>query len=197
MAIPHRFDIVQDIHRKHPHLLDRNDHEAVKEFYWRAVWALHQADPRFGMVRKVGGETGQEIPGAGWVAEDAICYKDEPNIVDIIGGANNPGHRAVPGWGETHLRRPTATWVQPPPYPEPVPEQPGQEEPAQEPTPEAPAEDGAQVLKVLLVSVLQRLEGIEQQQRETRLAIAAQTTAVEAGLRELQKAVKDGVKLRF
>lgn len=118
VSIPDFFHIVKAVDAARPHLLQKNDHDSVKEFYWRAAWALHQADPRFGMLSKSGGETGQEIPGAGRVAEDAIAYKDVTPIIDIIAGANNPGQRAAATWQFVEARRESNQWVKPPAFPE-------------------------------------------------------------------------------
>jgi hypothetical protein len=117
VSIPDLFHVVKAVNDAHPHLLQKNDHDSVKEFYWRAAWALHQADPRFGMLSKSGGETGHEIEGAGRVAEDAIAYRDATPIVDIIAGANNPPHRASAVWQVVEQRRESNEWVKPPKFP--------------------------------------------------------------------------------
>ena len=116
MSIPDHFHVVRAVNDAHPHLLERNDHDSVKEFYWRAAWALHQHDPRWGMLSKSGGETGQEIEGAGRVAEDAVAFKDVTPIVDIIAGANNPPHRAAATWQVVEQRRESNKWVKPPAF---------------------------------------------------------------------------------
>ena len=116
VSIPDHFHVVRAVNDAHPHLLQKNDHDSVREFYWRAAWALHQHDPRWGMLSKSGGETGQEIQGAGRVAEDAVAYKDVTPIVDIISGANNPPHRAAAAWQVVEQRRESNKWVKPPAF---------------------------------------------------------------------------------
>ena len=115
---PDHFHIVRGVHDAHPHLLQRNDEATIKEFYWRAAWALHQADARWGMLTKSAGEAGHDIPGVGRVAHDAVCYVDRVPIVDIIAGAMNPGHPAAPAWGIAQERRESNKWVAPVRYPE-------------------------------------------------------------------------------
>jgi hypothetical protein len=116
VSIPDHFHVVRAVNDAHPHLLQKNDHDSVKEFYWRAAWALHQHDPRWGMLSKSGGETGHEIDGAGRVAEDAVAYQDVTPIVDIIAGANNPPHRAAATWQVVEQRRESNKWVKPPAF---------------------------------------------------------------------------------
>jgi hypothetical protein len=116
VSIPDDSRIVHAVNAAHPHLLEKNDHDSVREFYWRAAWALHQHDPRWGMLGKEGGGTHQVIAGLK-VAEDAIAYKDETPIVDIIVGANNPPHRATVAWQVDPRRRDSDKWVKPPQFP--------------------------------------------------------------------------------
>jgi hypothetical protein len=114
--------VVRQIHDAHPHLLARNDDDAVLEFYWRAAWALHQADPRWGMLSKSAAETGHDVPGVGRVAHDAVAWKDAVPVVDIITGAVAPkrpdGTRAPasPTWQVVQERRESNKWLRPVPF---------------------------------------------------------------------------------
>jgi hypothetical protein len=160
-VIPDHFHVVSAINDAHPHLLAKNDHESVKEFYWRAAWALHLHDPRWGMLSKSGGETGHEIDGAGRVAEDAVAYKDVTPIVDIIAGANNPPHRAGATWQVVEQRRESNKWVKPPQFPDTV-------TPDPEPEPPPSGEDWKQeahaireLVRALRLEVLGQLERLQ------------------------------------
>jgi hypothetical protein len=119
---PDHWWVVRQIHQEHPHLLQRNDDAAVLEFYWRAAWALHQADPRWGMLSKSDGEAGHDVPGVGRVAHDAVAFKDAVPIVDIIAGAladkRPDGTRppASPTWQVVQERREKNEWRRPPPF---------------------------------------------------------------------------------
>src|SRR5687767_13954667 len=72
VSIPDHFHIVRGVNDAHPQLLQRNDHDSVKEFYWRAAWALHQSDPKFGFLSKSPGEAHQVIEGTR-TAQDAAA----------------------------------------------------------------------------------------------------------------------------
>jgi hypothetical protein len=113
VSIPDHFHIVRAVNDAHPQLLQRNDHDSVKEFYWRAAWALHQSDPRFGFLSKSPGEAHQVIEGTR-TAEDAVAYGDVDECVDIITNVlgNGPAH---PAW-QVVPRRSTNTWIQPPAF---------------------------------------------------------------------------------
>jgi hypothetical protein len=161
VSIPDDFAIVRAINDAHPHLLQKNDHDSVREFYWRAAWALHQRDPRWGMLSKSGGETGQEIDGAGRVAEDAVAYKDAVPVVDIIAGANNPGHKAAATWQVVEQRRESNKWVKPPQFGAVTPK-------PEEPKPEQPAED----LVARFITLSKRVDAAESN------AVAAQSAAL-------------------
>ena len=127
VSIPDFFHIVRAIHDANPQLLQRNDHDSVKEFYWRAAWALQQADGKFGFLTKSPGEAGQVINGVR-VAEDAVAYGEADECVDIIANVlgNGPAHPAwqVVGRRSTNLRAdvpPFETPGTPPPPPPPPP----------------------------------------------------------------------------
>lgn len=122
VSIPNKFHIVEFIHNKYPHLLQKNDAASVKEFYWRAVWALHEDDPKFGFLGKDGGGNHQVIEGVGKVAVDAVAYGDTDEVVDIIvnAGGETP---AGPSWG-VHGRRDSDKWKQPVPFDGKAPEKP-------------------------------------------------------------------------
>ena len=113
MSIPDHFHIVRGVNDAHPQLLQRNDHDSVKEFYWRAAWALHQSDPKFGFLSKSPGEAHQVIEGTR-TAEDAVAYGDDDECIDIITNVlgNGPAH---PAW-QVVPRRSTNTWIQPPAF---------------------------------------------------------------------------------
>lgn len=131
MSIPNRFDIVQQVHLAHPHLIQENTRKTITEFLWRVVARLAQADPRFGFLSKLPAENHVEIPGAGLVSIDAIAYQGEHNVVDIVSSAGDgPGNGGIT-WGETHERRPSNLWVQAVPFP-------GTPQPPQDP-PDPPA----------------------------------------------------------
>jgi hypothetical protein len=113
VSIPDHFHIVRGVNDAHPQLLQRNDHDSVKEFYWRAAWALHQSDPKFGFLSKSPGEAHQVIEGTR-TAEDAVAYGDDDECIDIITNVlgNGPAH---PAW-QVVPRRSTNTWIQPPAF---------------------------------------------------------------------------------
>jgi hypothetical protein len=163
VSIPDHAYIVAAIEAQHPHLLQKNDHDSVKEFLWRAAWALHQHDERWGMLSKSGGETGHEIDGAGRVAEDAVAYKDAVPVVDIIAGANNPPHKAAATWQVVEQRREGNRWVMPPPFGGAVP-----------PTPDPPKSPPTEDWGAKLLAMSQRVEAAEQS------AVAAQSAALMA-----------------
>jgi hypothetical protein len=190
MSIPNRFDIVKDVDAAHAHLLQTNDGASIKEFYWRAAWALHRADRKFGMLRKVVPEKGHEIPGAGYVAVDAVCYDGEHNIVDIIQAAGDHPRRGYATWGEDDRRRPTAVWVQPPPYPGEPTNGGGGEEPVDK-------DNAAQLLGPVLAEILATLKTIAAKQDAATQAMQDQAAAVTRTSTELKAAVEKGVKIRF
>jgi hypothetical protein len=113
VSIPDHFHTVRAVNDAHPQLLQRNDHDSVKEFYWRAAWALHQSDPRFGFLSKSPGEAHQVIEGTR-TAEDAVAYGDADECVDIITNVLGTGP-AHPAW-QVVARRSTNTWIQPPAF---------------------------------------------------------------------------------
>jgi hypothetical protein len=113
VSIPDHFHVVRAINDAHPQLLQKNDHDSVKEFYWRAAWALHQSDPKFGFLSKSPGEAHQVIEGQR-VANDAVAYRDAAECVDIIVDVHGDGP-AKPAW-QVVPRRSTNTWVQPPAF---------------------------------------------------------------------------------
>jgi hypothetical protein len=134
MEIPNDFAIVQRINEEYPHLIAKNTPETIKEFYWRVIWALHQKDPRWGMLSKSAGENGQVIEGIR-VSVDAIAYKDQTPIVDILKSAGDgPGTGGIT-WGVDPHRRDTNLWVQPLPFPtHEEPEEPGEPGEPEEPS---------------------------------------------------------------
>jgi hypothetical protein len=165
VSIPNRFDIVQAVNAAHPQLIRTNTRATVAEFLWRAVAALSLADPNFGFLSKLPAENGVEIPGVGKVSIDAIAYRGEHNVVDIMGSAGDgPGKGSI-YWGESDKRRPSSVWVQPVPFPggEPVPPT---EPPTQPPTPPSPGNTS---------DILKRIGELEQQLKalEDRISGAA------------------------
>lgn len=115
MSIPDDFAIVQRIDEEHPHLVATNSKDTIREFYWRAAWALHQHDANWGMLSKSEGERHQMIEGLR-VSVDAVAYKGEKPIVDILGSAGDgPGTGRIT-WGIDEHRRDSNLWVQPPPF---------------------------------------------------------------------------------
>jgi hypothetical protein len=114
MSIPNLLHVLQQVDRDHPDLIRQNTHDSVREFYWRAGWALHQADPNFGFLSKSAGENGQVINGHR-VAVDSFAYKGSDQIVDAIQAAGDgPGTGGI-AWGVDE-RRPSNVWVQPVPF---------------------------------------------------------------------------------
>jgi hypothetical protein len=185
VSIPDDFAIVRAINDAHPHLLQKNDHDSVREFYWRAAWALHQHDPRWGMLSKSGGETGHEIDGAGRVAEDAVAYKDVTPIVDIIAGANNPPHAGKATWQVVEQRRESNEWVKPPQFPGTVTPKP--EEP--KPEPPKPTEDwGAKIL-----ALSKRVEAAEQSATAAQSAALMAIGKADAVERNVEKKLAEGL----
>jgi hypothetical protein len=119
VSIPNHFAIVQRVHAENPQLIAINSKETVKEFYWRAAWALHQHDPNWGMLTKSDAENHQVIEGLR-VSVDAVAYKNEKPIVDILSSAGDgPGTGGIT-WGIDEDRRETNLWIQPPPFNTPV-----------------------------------------------------------------------------
>lgn len=164
MSIPNRFDIVKAIDAAHPTLIQRNTRESVTEFLWRVVWALAQTDANFGFLSKSAGENHTDIPGAGMVALDALCYKGEHNSVDIAHSAGDgPGTGGI-AWAEDEERRPSNLWVQAVPFPGQGPT------PIPEPEPEPPSSD-----------LEERVAALEAWKAEvTPLIVDAQAGAAEA-----------------
>jgi hypothetical protein len=115
MSIPNDAAIVWGIDRAFPHLLERNDLASVREFTWRAARALHEHDPKWGMLSKSAGENGQDIPVVGRVAVDALAYLGEVPSVDIVLDAGS-GEPTRPAWGIDEHRRPSNLWIAPPPF---------------------------------------------------------------------------------
>lgn len=127
MPPPNRIDIVRAIAAQFPHLLTTNTHETIAEFYWRTVWALHQADPKFGFLTKSAGENHVVIEGQ-FYAVDSCAYQGWDGVVDFINSATGgPNEPASPSWGED-VKRPENVWAQPFPFvgsgEEPLPEPP-------------------------------------------------------------------------
>ena len=115
VSIPNDFAVVKRVHDAHPHLVAQNSKASIKEFYWRAAWALHQHDARWGMLSKSEGENHQVIEGVR-VSVDAVAYKDEEPVVDILSSAGDgPGTGRIT-WGVDEDRRESNRWVQPPPF---------------------------------------------------------------------------------
>ena len=79
VSIPDLSHVVRAVDEVHPHLLQTNDADAVREFYWRAAWALQQVDSRFGMLSKSAGENHHVIAGQR-VALDAVAYGEASAI---------------------------------------------------------------------------------------------------------------------
>jgi hypothetical protein len=184
VSIPDHSHVVRAINDAHPHLLQKNDHDSVKEFYWRAAWALHVHDERWGMLSKSGGETGHEIDGAGRVAEDAVAYKDAVPILDIIAGANNPPHAGKATWQVVEQRRESNKWVQPPQFGAvtPKPEEP-------KPEPPKPTEDwGAKI-----AALSQRVEAAEQSATAAQSAALIAVAKAEAIERAVERKLAEGL----
>jgi len=115
VEIPNLFRVVKAVSDAHPHLIATNTRETIKELYWRVTVALHQADPKFGMLTKTPPENGQEI-GGHFVAMDAVAYKGAEPVVDIFGSAGDgPGTGSI-GWGEDEHRRESNKWLAPPQF---------------------------------------------------------------------------------
>jgi hypothetical protein len=115
VAIPNHFHIVQRIDNEHPHLIKANNKETIREFYWRAAWALHQHDPKWGMLTKSAGENHQVINDLR-VSVDAVAYKDAVPIVDILTSAGDGPNTGGITWGVEEHRRESNLWVAPPPF---------------------------------------------------------------------------------
>ena len=148
MSIPNRFDIVQAVNAAHPQLIKTNTRATATEFLWRVVAALSLADPGFGFLSKLPAENGVDIPDAGKVSIDAIAYRGENNVVDLIGSAGDGPGTGTIGWRETDERRPSSVWVKAVPFPG------GQTEPPPTPPPTGPTD------------ILKRIGEIEQQLKE-------------------------------
>lgn len=115
VSIPNRFDIVQAVDRAHPHLVQQNTRETCTEFYWRVTNALHEADPKFGMLTKDPGENHVVIEGQR-VSIDAVAYDGVEPIVDILSSAGDgPGKGGIT-WGIEPHRRAHNKWLKPIPF---------------------------------------------------------------------------------
>jgi hypothetical protein len=189
VSIPDHSYVVREVNDAHPHLLQKNDHDSIKEFYWRAVWALRMRDPRWGMLGKEGGGKHQVIEGAGKVAEDAVAYKDAVPVVDIITNANGVGPAGV-AWQVTELRRDSDKWVQPPPFPAggvtPKPAE-----------PKPPAKDlDAEILADLAFEIMalsKRVEAAEQSATAAQSAALIAISKAEAIERTVEKRLAEGL----
>jgi hypothetical protein len=181
--IPDHSEVVRQVDREFPHLLQKNTRETVKEFYWRAARRLYEKDPKWGMLSKKSPENGQEIPGAGYVAMDAVTYKGTERIRDIISGAGDETP-TKPTWGDDG-KRPSNVWVEPPPYP-------GQEEPQPEPEPEPePPSNIEQILESHQQTLIVLAEGMDNLIREFK-DLGEQFHAVKTQVAQLQGYIKRG-----
>jgi hypothetical protein len=197
VQIPDHFHIVRAVNAAHPQLLAINSPDTIREFYWRAADALHQHDPRWGMLSKSGGEQGHEIEGAGRVAHDAVAYKDVTPIVDIIAGAGGIGVASAV-WQVVEQRRESNKWVKPPRYIDNDHQEP--EEPKE---PEQPAEnwrDEARRLAELIrlgeverLALAGRLQHLETEHRENVATMAEVADAIEDLAAKLERPLKGKV----
>lgn len=149
MSIPNRFDIVEQVDREHPHLIQQNSRETITEFMWRVGAALHAADPGFGFVGKSAGENHIVIDGQR-VSVDAFTYRrgdvTVDRVVDILKSAGDgPGHGGIM-WNEDG-RRPSNEWVQPTPFPGTKPP------PKPDPDPEPPPDTALAMLQRIMADV--------------------------------------------
>jgi hypothetical protein len=123
VALPNDIAIVEAIDRAYPELLQQNTAETVREFYWRATNALHEVDPKWGMLTKTQGENHQVIGGER-VAIDAAAYIGSDEVVDFLTRAGDgPTAPADVVW-QIKPRRPENLWLNPVPFEDEEPEEP-------------------------------------------------------------------------
>lgn len=165
MAPPNHFATVRAINEQFPHLLKTNTRDTVREFIWRATWALHQRDPKWGFLTKTEGENHFVIKGHR-VAVDAVTYQGWDGIVDIVSNNSAAPEPGGVSWGED-VKRPSSEWLQPFPFDSET----GNGDDTQNPPPPPPPDND---LDEVLADIAHRLTSIE-----TLLALAP--TAVDFG----------------
>jgi hypothetical protein len=116
---PNRLDIVQAVYDQGG--WDFSSHEGQCRFTNAVVYALFQADARFGHLRKTAGQTHCVDPDGRLVAEDATLFKTDlfppcGQVVDFLIGAGGPNPQ--PAWQPLPITQHAEDdWIEPVPNP--------------------------------------------------------------------------------
>ena len=113
MAVPNHIEIVKQVNRDYPHLLQWNSASACGEFLQRVVAALPKEE-RWGLLTKTPGENGYTFPNGIKCSYDYVAVPQGDRI-DIIQSAagHDEGFVGGPGWtpAAPHEWREQNHWV--------------------------------------------------------------------------------------
>lgn len=92
--------ICVEVDAAHPELLNQNTHETCGMYLWHVCAAHNAEDPSrpLGFLSKSDGENGYTWGNGVRTSHDAVCFSDNGQRFDIIGGAGDGSPNAAPVW---------------------------------------------------------------------------------------------------